>query len=81
MRRTLRFAQLARVGIAIASAMSATALYRSFVFSEFEPIRVNLVTADWYQKYWPAGNSFVRDTVGAVYETMGSRLSTVTVTA
>lgn len=34
---------------------------------------VNLVTADWYEAYWPAGDTFVRDTVGAVYETLGSR--------
>lgn len=35
---------------------------------------VNLVTTDWYQRFWPAGSSFVRDTIGAVYETLGSRL-------
>lgn len=40
---------------------------------------VNLVTADWYQNYWPAGDTFVRDTVGAVYETLGSRLAGVPV--
>ena len=48
MRRTLHFAHLVRVGIAIASATSAAVVYRSFVFSEFEPIRVNVVTADVY---------------------------------
>ncbi len=37
---------------------------------------VNLVTADWYQEFWPAGSTFARDTVGAVYETVGSRSST-----
>jgi hypothetical protein len=36
---------------------------------------VNLVTADWYQEFWPAGSTFARDGIGAVYETLGSRLS------
>ena len=40
---------------------------------------VNLVTADWYQDYWPAGNTFVRDTIGAVYETLGPRRSSISV--
>ncbi len=47
---------------------------QQWIRSDFKS-SVNLVTADWYQKYWPAGNTFVRDTVGAVYETLGSRLS------
>ena len=38
---------------------------------------VNLVTADWYQEFWPAGSTFARDGIGAVYETLGSRLSAV----
>jgi hypothetical protein len=33
------------------------------------------VTADWYQEFWPAGSTFARDGIGAVYETLGSRLS------
>lgn len=36
---------------------------------------VNLVTADWYQEFWPAGSTFARDGIGAVYETMGTRQS------
>lgn len=36
---------------------------------------VNLVTADWYNVFWPAGTTFARDNIGAVYETLGSRLS------
>ncbi|MCW1959572.1 MAG: phosphatidylinositol-specific phospholipase C domain-containing protein, partial [Mycobacterium sp.] len=39
--------------------------------------QVNLVTADWYQKFWPAGSTFARDGIGAVYETLGPRLSNV----
>ena len=39
---------------------------------------VNLVTADWYQEFWPAGSTFARDGIGAVYETLGSRLAGVT---
>jgi hypothetical protein len=38
---------------------------------------VNLVTADWYQEFWPAGSTFARDGIGAVYETLGSRRSGV----
>lgn len=38
---------------------------------------VNLVTADWYQEFWPAGSTFARDGIGAVYETLGSRLASV----
>jgi hypothetical protein len=38
---------------------------------------VNLVTADWYQEFWPAGSTFARDAIGAVYETLGSRLADV----
>lgn len=38
---------------------------------------VNLVTADWYQEFWPAGSTFARDNIGAVYETLGSRVSGV----
>ena len=38
---------------------------------------VNLVTADWYQEFWPTGSTFARDGIGAVYETLGSRLSGV----
>ena len=38
---------------------------------------VNLVTADWYQLFWPAGSTFARDNIGAVYETLGPRLSGV----
>jgi len=38
---------------------------------------VNLVTADWYQLFWPAGSTFARDSIGAVYETLGSRLTGV----
>jgi hypothetical protein len=34
---------------------------------------LNLVTADWYQEFWPAGSTLARDTIGAVYETLGSR--------
>ncbi|MBU3707032.1 MAG: phosphatidylinositol-specific phospholipase C domain-containing protein [Mycobacterium sp.] len=40
---------------------------------------VNLVTADWYQQFWPAGSTFARDGIGAVYETLGSRLSALSV--
>ncbi len=40
---------------------------------------VNLVTTDWYQVFWPAGSTFARDGIGAVYETLGPRLSTTTV--
>lgn len=36
---------------------------------------VNLVTADWYQEFWPAGSTFARDGIGAVYETAGCRQS------
>ena len=39
---------------------------------------VNLVTTDWYRRFWPAGSSFARDGIGAVYETVGSRLSGAT---
>ena len=39
--------------------------------------QVNLVTADWYQEFWPAGSTFSRDGIGAVYETLGTRLSGV----
>ena len=39
---------------------------------------VNLVTADWYQEFWPAGSVFARDGIGAVYETLGARVSAVT---
>ena len=53
---------------------------QQWIRSDFKS-SVNLVTADWYQKYWPAGNTFVRDTIGAVYETLGSRLSPAAVTA
>jgi hypothetical protein len=38
---------------------------------------VNLVTADWYQEFWPAGSTFARDGIGAVYETLGWRLAGV----
>ena len=38
---------------------------------------VNLVTADWYQEFWPAGSTFARDGIGAVYETLGTRRSGV----
>lgn len=34
---------------------------------------LNLVTADWYQEFWPAGSTLARDNIGAVYETLGSR--------
>ena len=44
----------------------------------FKP-SINLVTADWYQSYWPAGATFVRDGIGAVYETLDSRLAPVNV--
>ena len=40
---------------------------------------VNLVTADWYQQFWPAGSTFARDGIGAVYETLASRTSIVSV--
>lgn len=40
---------------------------------------VNLVTADWYQLFWPTGSTFARDGIGAVYETLGSRLTSGTV--
>ncbi len=40
---------------------------------------VNLVTADWYQEFWPAGSTFARDNIGAVYETLGSRASVAVV--
>ncbi len=40
---------------------------------------VNLVTADWYQEFWPAGSTFARDGIGAVYETLGARVSSVSV--
>ena len=36
---------------------------------------LNLVTADWYQEFWPAGSTLARDNIGAVYETLGSRTS------
>jgi len=36
---------------------------------------VNLVTTDWYESFWPEGSSYTRDVIGAVYETLGSRLS------
>lgn len=36
---------------------------------------INLTTADWYQQFWPAGSGYARDTVGAVYETLGQRLA------
>ena len=36
---------------------------------------LNLVTADWYQLFWPAGSTYTRDGIGAVYETLGTRLS------
>ncbi|MGI9163095.1 MAG: phosphatidylinositol-specific phospholipase C domain-containing protein [Mycobacterium sp.] len=35
---------------------------------------VNLVTTDWYREFWPAGSTFARDGIGAVYETLGPRL-------
>lgn len=38
---------------------------------------VNLVTTDWYREFWPAGSSFTRDTIGAVYETLGTRAQSV----
>ena len=36
---------------------------------------LNLTTADWYREFWPAGSSYVRDGIGAVYETLGARSS------
>ncbi len=51
---------------------------QQWIRSNFKP-SVNLVTADWYQDYWPAGNTFVRDTIGAVYETLGPRRSSISV--
>lgn len=38
---------------------------------------LNLVTADWYQEFWPAGSTLARDTIGAVYETLGARSAPV----
>jgi hypothetical protein len=38
---------------------------------------VNLVTADWYREFWPAGSTFARDGIGAVYETLGARVSSL----
>ena len=38
---------------------------------------LNLVTADWYQEFWPAGSTLARDNIGAVYETLGLRDSAV----
>lgn len=40
---------------------------------------LNLTTADWYQEFWPAGSTFARDGIGAVYETLGTRASTAVV--
>ena len=37
---------------------------------------LNLVIADWYQQFWPAGSTLARDATGAVYETLGSRVTT-----
>lgn len=37
---------------------------------------LNLTTADWYQEFWPAGSTYARDGIGAVYETLGTRAST-----
>jgi hypothetical protein len=58
-----------------------------FMFNVYGPVQdwmrvnfknaVNLVTADWYQEFWPAGSTFARDSIGAVYETLGSRLAGV----
>ncbi|MFY9335612.1 MAG: phosphatidylinositol-specific phospholipase C domain-containing protein, partial [Mycobacterium sp.] len=58
-----------------------------FMFNVHSPVQqwmrvdfkneVNLVTADWYQEFWPTGSTFARDGIGAVYETLGSRLSGV----
>lgn len=48
---------------------------QQWIRSDFKS-SINLVTADWYRNYWPAGDSFVRDTIGAVYETLGSRSAT-----
>lgn len=36
---------------------------------------LNLTTADWYREFWPAGSSYVRDGIGAVYETLGPRIT------
>lgn len=47
---------------------------QQWVRSDFKT-SVNLVTTDWYKLFWPAGSSFARDNIGAVYETLGSRLS------
>ena len=51
---------------------------QQWIRANFKP-SVNLVTADWYQSYWPAGATFVRDTIGSVYETLGSRLQPISV--
>jgi len=64
-----------------------TRTIEEFMFNVHTPVQqwmrvnvkndVNLVTADWYQEFWPAGSTFARDGIGAVYETLGSRLSGV----
>ena len=51
---------------------------QQWIRTHFKP-SINLVTADWYQSYWPAGATFVRDGIGAVYETLDSRLTPVNV--
>lgn len=40
---------------------------------------LNLTTADWYREFWPAGSTYVRDGIGAVYETLGPRKSELAV--
>lgn len=40
---------------------------------------LNLTTADWYREFWPAGSTYVRDGIGAVYETLGPRKSALEV--
>jgi len=37
--------------------------------------QLNLTTADWYREFWPAGSTYVRDGIGAVYETVGGRIT------
>ena len=62
----------------------STGNIEEFMFNVHPPVQqwvrvdfkdsVNLVTADWYQQFWPAGSTFVRDNIGAVYETLGARV-------
>jgi hypothetical protein len=38
---------------------------------------VGKVLAPARNSFWPAGSTFARDSIGAVYETLGSRLAGV----